>query len=160
MIETSRLMGAGARTPLKMNPNVVINGDATVYPLFPGAIVALKGRNETGEWFQVSQILTVRNILLEFIQLRHCQIPRLPLNEDAQKQERPLTMTVAAGPYSLDSDLSYTPFLSLLDQIKKSSPSWLLLASLLTCTSAQPNGIWFSSAHSSMQITQRSATAM
>jgi DNA polymerase alpha subunit B len=60
VLETSRLMGAGARIPLKMNPTVTINGDSSVYPLFPGAIVAFKGRNETGEWFQVSQILTVR----------------------------------------------------------------------------------------------------
>lgn len=67
MIETSRLMGAGARTPLKMNPNVTINGDATMYPLFPGAIVALKGRNETGEWFQVSHILTVCGVLLNLV---------------------------------------------------------------------------------------------
>ncbi|KIM32000.1 hypothetical protein M408DRAFT_64337 [Serendipita vermifera MAFF 305830] len=101
VIETSRLMGAGARVPLKINPNVTINGDATVYPLFPGAIVALKGRNETGEWFQVSHILT---------------IPKLLPNEDAQKQERPLAMTVAAGPYTPDSDLLYNPFLSLLEQ--------------------------------------------
>jgi DNA polymerase alpha subunit B len=60
VLETSRLMGAGARIPLKMNPTVTTNGDSSVYPLFPGAIVAFKGRNETGEWFQVSQILTVR----------------------------------------------------------------------------------------------------
>lgn len=52
-------MGAGARVPLKFNPEVTIDGDTTVYGFFPGAITALKGRNETGEWFQVSEILTV-----------------------------------------------------------------------------------------------------
>lgn len=59
MLETSRLMGAGARIPLKFNENVSINRIASTYPLFPGAIVALKGRNDTGNWFQVSGILTV-----------------------------------------------------------------------------------------------------
>ncbi|CAG8687270.1 15540_t:CDS:2, partial [Acaulospora colombiana] len=58
VLETSRLMGAGARVPLKFDPNVTINGTTTLCPMFPGAILAFKGKNETGEWFQVSQILT------------------------------------------------------------------------------------------------------
>jgi DNA polymerase alpha subunit B len=59
ILETSRLMGAGARVPLKFNPEVLMTGNKTIYPIFPGEIVALKGRNETGEWFQVSEILPV-----------------------------------------------------------------------------------------------------
>lgn len=61
-LETSRLMGAGARVRLKFDPDVSANGKNTLYPIFPGAIIALKGNNETGEHFQVSEILSVRNM--------------------------------------------------------------------------------------------------
>jgi hypothetical protein len=67
VLETSRLMGAGARVPLKFDPNVTINSNTSLCPMFPGAILALKGRNETGEWFQVSQILTVGSFLAQCI---------------------------------------------------------------------------------------------
>jgi DNA polymerase alpha subunit B len=59
ILETSRLMGAGARVPLKFNSEISMNGNKTIYPIFPGEIVGLKGRNETGDWFQVSEILPV-----------------------------------------------------------------------------------------------------
>lgn len=59
ILETSRLMGAGARVPLKFNAEISMNGNKTIYPIFPGEIVGLKGRNETGDWFQVSEILPV-----------------------------------------------------------------------------------------------------
>jgi len=81
VLETSRLMGAGARTPLKINPDVTINGDMSVYPLFPGAIVALKGRNETGEWFQVSGILTVRKPCIYFYRIERVHLDTATVTE-------------------------------------------------------------------------------
>lgn len=55
-------MGSGGRTPLKFDPIVKIRGGpkgAGGVGLFPGAIVALKGKNGGGGWFNVSEILTV-----------------------------------------------------------------------------------------------------
>ncbi|KAG8811255.1 DNA-directed DNA polymerase alpha subunit pol12 [Serendipita sp. 399] len=103
MLETSRLMGAGERILLKFNTLVATNGESTVFPLYPGAIVALKGVNETGEWFQVSEILS---------------IPLLPGNLASNAQERPISMAIAAGPFTIDSNLDYVEFKSFLDQIK------------------------------------------
>ncbi|CAG7854041.1 DNA polymerase alpha subunit B [Serendipita indica DSM 11827] len=110
-LETSRLMGAGARVALKFDPNVSSNGDSSMLPLYPGAIVALKGRNETGSWFQVSQIL---------------MLPLLPLDIDSNRQEHPISMAIAAGPFSGD-DLQYTHFDTFLQTINGSAPNWILL---------------------------------
>ncbi|KAG8848497.1 DNA-directed DNA polymerase alpha subunit pol12, partial [Serendipita sp. 411] len=112
MLETSRLMGAGMRVLLKFNPSVTTNGESPVLPLYPGAIVALKGINETGEWFQVSQILS---------------IPLLPNNISCSSQERPVSMAIAAGPFTIDSNLNYAEFKHFLGQIGSNTPSWVLL---------------------------------
>ena len=57
------MMGSGVRVPLKFVPDLKIRGgpkgQANV-GLFPGAIVALKGRNGSGDWFSVSEVMAVR----------------------------------------------------------------------------------------------------
>jgi hypothetical protein len=62
-IESSRMMGSGVRVPLKFMPNCKVRGgpkgQANI-SLFPGAIVALKGRNGGGGWFSVLEVMTVR----------------------------------------------------------------------------------------------------
>ena len=61
-LESSRMLGSGSRIPLRFAPVIKIRGCATgsgSLGLFPGAIVALKGRNGGGGWFQVSEILGV-----------------------------------------------------------------------------------------------------
>jgi len=64
-IESSRMMGSGLRVPLKFMPNFKVRGgprgQANI-SLFPGAIVAVKGRNGGGGWFSVSEVLMVRFI--------------------------------------------------------------------------------------------------
>ncbi len=56
-------MGSGVRVPLRFAPNFKVRGgpkgQANV-SLFPGAIVALKGRNGGGGWFSVNEVLSVR----------------------------------------------------------------------------------------------------
>jgi hypothetical protein len=62
-IESSRMMGSGVRVPLKFIPNFKVRGgpkgQANIC-LFPGAIVALKGKNGGGGWFSVAEVMTVR----------------------------------------------------------------------------------------------------
>lgn len=56
-------MGSGARVPLRFSPTLKIRGGpqgASSVGLFPGAIVALKGRNGGGGMFVVEEILAVR----------------------------------------------------------------------------------------------------
>lgn len=61
-LESSRRMGGGSRIPLRFAPELQIRGGpqgAGGLGLFPGAIVAMRGKNGGGEYFLVSQILTV-----------------------------------------------------------------------------------------------------
>lgn len=63
VLETSILLGAGTRTPLKFNSDVKVRGAApgeNGIGLFPGSLVAVKGRNGGGGYFGVSEILVVR----------------------------------------------------------------------------------------------------
>ncbi len=66
-LESSRAMGAGIRIPLRFDSNVRVRGGRKgthAIGLFPGAIVALRGRNGGGDWFLVTEILTVRIYLI------------------------------------------------------------------------------------------------
>jgi hypothetical protein len=56
------MMGSGARVPLRFVPDVKIRGGAKGaggIGFFPGAIVALRGKNGGGGWFLVTEILAV-----------------------------------------------------------------------------------------------------
>jgi hypothetical protein len=62
VLESSRQMGSGVRVPLRFDPALKIRGGAKgtgAIGLFPGALVALKGRNGGGGWFLASEILSV-----------------------------------------------------------------------------------------------------
>lgn len=57
-LESSRMMGSGVRVPLRFNTPLKIHGSTRV-GFFPGAIVALRGRNGGGSWFSVSEVISV-----------------------------------------------------------------------------------------------------
>ena len=62
VLESSRMMGSGARIPLRFDPETKLRHGkrgAGGQGLFPGAIVALKGRNGGGGSFLASEILSV-----------------------------------------------------------------------------------------------------
>jgi DNA polymerase alpha subunit B len=59
MIESSRMMGSGARVPLRFDPGLKIRQGKDTVGLFPGAIMALRGRNGGGGWFSVTEVLSV-----------------------------------------------------------------------------------------------------
>ena len=62
-LESSRMMGFGARVPLRFSPTLKLRGTPQgvgSLGLFPGAIVALRGRNGGGGFFAVDEILGVR----------------------------------------------------------------------------------------------------
>ena len=61
-IESSRAMGSGKRTPLVFAHDLKVRGAAPGaggFGVFPGVIVALKGRNGGGGAFVVSEVLMV-----------------------------------------------------------------------------------------------------
>ena len=62
MLESSRMLGAGSRVPLRISQDVKLRGMPQGIGgagLFPGAIVALKGRNGGGNAFVVNEVLGV-----------------------------------------------------------------------------------------------------
>lgn len=66
VLESSRMMGSGARIPIKFGPAVKVRGGPKGIGgvgLFPGAIVALHGKNGGGGWFLVDEILAVSHSL-------------------------------------------------------------------------------------------------
>ena len=58
-LESSRAMGSGKRVPLRFDPKFKVQSTEGGVGLFPGAIVALKGRNGGGGSFVVSEVLAV-----------------------------------------------------------------------------------------------------
>lgn len=61
-LESSRTMGSGVRVPLRFDTHVKVRGARKGrggVGFFPGAIVALRGKNGGGGWFHVSEVLTV-----------------------------------------------------------------------------------------------------
>ncbi|KAH8104494.1 DNA polymerase alpha, subunit B [Cristinia sonorae] len=116
-LETSRAMGSGVRMPFRFEPGVKVReGDRGVggIGLFPGAIVALRGKNGGGGWFMVSEILS------------------LPVPKTHVKQEEDLkpafSMCIACGPYTTDADLKFRPWQVLLAKLKEEKPDVILLA--------------------------------
>jgi DNA polymerase alpha subunit B len=66
LLESSRMMGMGARVLLEFDADLKIRcatrrgTGSTGIGLFPGMIAALKGKNGSGDSFVVSEILRVR----------------------------------------------------------------------------------------------------
>ncbi|KAF8500906.1 DNA polymerase alpha subunit B [Russula emetica] len=120
-IEPSRLMGSGVRVPLKFMPDLKIRGgpkgQANV-GLFPGAIVVLKGRNGSGDWFSVSEVMTLPPLLPSTLQGEG-------LKQDPR--DASFSMTIACGPFTHDSDLTFKPWSSLLKSLRSQKPSVVLL---------------------------------
>jgi len=130
VLETSRRTGAGFRVPLQVD---ALGG----YEFFPGKIVAVRGTNASGDFFAVSEVL---------------QIPLLPpsassqaeleafaakvasasssdgdVDMDGESATRPLNIMVAAGPYTTDTALDFSPFHALLDQARETCADSLIL---------------------------------
>lgn len=119
VLETSRRMGAGLRVPLKF--------EGVGYDLFPGKVVAVRGTNVSGEYFAVTELLPMP------------QLPppastpvELDMHNDrltsADGEARPLSMLVASGPYTTDTDLSFAPLHALLAKAEEQKTDVLILS--------------------------------
>jgi len=116
-LESSRMMGSGARVPLRFDPHVRVRGGtkgAGGIGLFPGAIVALRGKNGAGGWFLVTEILAMP--------------PMKPSLVNGMKfEDSSFSMYIASGPYTPDTDLKYKPWRNLLDNMMLTRPKVVLL---------------------------------
>ncbi|KAH9936258.1 DNA polymerase alpha/epsilon subunit B-domain-containing protein [Fomitopsis serialis] len=117
-LESSRQMGAGARVPLRFDPNVKIRqGKQGVggVGLFPGAIAAFRGKNGGGGRFLATEILSLP--------------PLHPTSSGIVKAEstEPFAVCVACGPFTSDADMQYTQWQKLLAKLKSDRPAVVIL---------------------------------
>lgn len=142
MLESSRMLCGGVRVPLRFADSVKIRGGAQgagALSLFPGAIVALKGKNGSEKWFLASEILAVRGFFISTgasMLIMNVQLPPIqvsPTKPDLGTADSSFSATICCGPYTPDSDLKFVPWQSLLKGLKKSRPAVVILASFALC---------------------------
>ncbi|KAI6147356.1 DNA polymerase alpha, subunit B [Pisolithus tinctorius] len=116
VLESSRMMGSGVRVPIRLTSETKLRGSikgTTGLSFFPGAIVALRGRNGGGGFFSVDEILT----------LPLFQTPSPPPSDPSAS----FSMYIACGPFTADSDLHYKPWSQLFQNLKSTKPAVVLL---------------------------------
>ncbi|KAG5338866.1 hypothetical protein C0989_005806 [Termitomyces sp. Mn162] len=122
-LEASRANG-GKRVALRLDSSVTIRGAAQgagSVGLFPGSIVALKGKNGGGSWFLVKEILSLPPLKPSPTSFR------LPSIKADSAVDPSFSIHIACGPYTPDADLSYKPWRALVKTLKASKPSVVLL---------------------------------
>ena len=112
VLETSRRAGAGRRVPLRFDPGVAAS-------FFPGQIVALRGTNAAGDYFQVAGVLDLP--LLPPAASAPVAIDatneRLGIADPADPApSEALNIITAAGPYTADDNLDFAPLHALCDR--------------------------------------------
>ena len=68
VIESSRMFSSGARVALRLDPSLKIRGGVRGsggIRIYPGAIVALKGKNGGGGYFLATEFLAVMSFHLQ-----------------------------------------------------------------------------------------------
>nr|XP_031860917.1 uncharacterized protein CI109_003644 [Kwoniella shandongensis]KAA5527989.1 hypothetical protein CI109_003644 [Kwoniella shandongensis] len=127
-LESSRLLGAGKRIALRFTtPNALkVRGGAPGvkgFGLFPGCLVCVKGRNGGGGAFVVEEVLMsppsamAQTPVDELLSFQHGE----------KLSGQPLSLMTAAGPFTLDDDLSYAPLDALVNVVRDERPDVLLL---------------------------------
>lgn len=117
VLEMSRRIGAGLRVPLKVDSLPKVQ-------LFPGQIVAIKGINPSGDYFNAYEVLPP---------------PLLPpaastpetinsINERLSNTgTEPLSMILASGPYTADDNLDFEPLKALCTKAAEQSIDTFIL---------------------------------
>ncbi|CAK3862559.1 DNA polymerase alpha subunit B [Lecanosticta acicola] len=118
VLETSRRMGAGMRVPLRV--------EGVSYDFFPGKIVALRGTNVSGEFFAATEILQMPKLSAAASRPGEIDAHNDRLTS-ADGETRPLSMLVASGPYTMDTDLSFAPLYALLNKAETDRADVLIL---------------------------------
>ncbi|OJT11537.1 DNA polymerase alpha subunit B [Trametes pubescens] len=119
VLESSRMMGSGARVPLRFDADVKVrrgvrNGGGQ--GMFPGAIVALKGKNGGGGSFYVTEILSLPPL-----------DPSSGVQVKSETVETHFSMFIACGPFTPEADLAYRPLQNLISKLKEAKPAVVLL---------------------------------
>ncbi|POY74018.1 hypothetical protein BMF94_2829 [Rhodotorula taiwanensis] len=128
-LESSRMLGSGQRVLLKFEPEMKVRGGppgAGGIGFFPGCLVGLRGTNGGGKLFAVKEVLMMPPIDATYTapsSLLEQQYGAGP----KQLGGHPMSVLVAAGPYTLESDLDYEPLEALIGLAKQEKPDVLIL---------------------------------
>ncbi|SCU84536.1 LADA_0D02256g1_1 [Lachancea dasiensis] len=113
-LETSRLAGIGRRIPLDLKK-------VDEMSLFPGQIVALRGKNASGEFFVVEELLSIP----------HLNFP-VSTGDDLQLSHQSMTgestkIAVLNGPYSASNCLDFSNLAAFVERINISIKPHLVI---------------------------------
>lgn len=117
-LEASRRNGAGLRVPLRL--------DSIPFDFFPGKIVAVRGNNPSGEYFSVSEVITMPLLPIPASKPDEIDAHNARANGGSEK-DRPLNILIGSGPYTPDADLSFSALHALLERAADSAADVLLL---------------------------------
>jgi DNA polymerase alpha subunit B len=113
-LESSRNIGSGVRVSLDCS-------SVSNLALFPGQIVMVEGINSDGRVFHVQRFLQPSNPLLKFGK------PFETYADYDKFADKSMAVLVAAGPYTLDQALDFSPLSSLLQRASELKPEILIL---------------------------------
>jgi len=119
VLETSRRTGAGLRAPLKLDK-------ISSYDFFPGKIVALRGHNASGEYFDVSEILKLPLPPAAASSIADLDAIQAKLAAN-NATTAPLNILISSGPYTSDSNLLFEPLHALCNTAVSSSADAVIL---------------------------------
>lgn len=103
ILEGSIAISKGARVRLDLS-------SCNEYRLFPGQIVAVRGRNPTGFCIVADQMLST-----------------LPFTAERSPATKAFSMVVASGPFTAADNLMYEPLKALIQYCEREKPEMLLL---------------------------------
>jgi DNA polymerase alpha subunit B len=113
-LESSRMTGGGVRTPLRLDK-------ISSFTFFPGQIVAVKGANSSGAYFQVHEVLEPPN-------LPPASMPTSDLAAIAQRLGAgPMTVFIASGPYTTQDNLEFEALEVLCTKAAEQQPDVVIL---------------------------------
>lgn len=126
VLETSRRIGMGFRVPLNMSK-------IQSWSFFPGQIVALRGSNTSGRDFVVHEILELPCLgsaasTPATLDAYREKLRGGPGAMDLDSEPGPLSILLAAGPYTADDNLDFEPLHALCSQAADTYADVLVLS--------------------------------
>ncbi|GJN89906.1 hypothetical protein Rhopal_002895-T1 [Rhodotorula paludigena] len=128
-LESSRMLGSGSRVLLKFEPDMKVRGappGSGGMGMFPGCLVGLKGQNGGGKLFSVKEVLMMPPIDATYTAPSEI-LARQYGTGPKELGGNPMSVIVAAGPYTVDSNLDYEPLQAMLGLVQEERPDVLIL---------------------------------